>query len=454
VSTATTAETNTGVGRTWQALQNRNYRLYWFGQVVSVTGTWMQNTGMAWLVLEKSDSALALGSVSTVQFTPFLIFALFGGVLADRLPKRRLLIGTQSVLLVQAAILATLVALGNVALWQIYVLAGVQGMANALDNPTRQAFIVEMVGPEDLPNAIALNSGQQQVGRLCGPALGGVTIALLGVSGCFFLNACSFLAVLAALIFMDTKRLFVPPPLKRGGKVLGQVAEGLKYALKTPNIAFELIMMVMLGTFGFNMTVLLPLIARYVLHSGSSGFGLVTSALALGSLIAALSVAYVSKATLKMLLFGATSFSCMLLVVAVSHWWLLTLPMMVGLGYSSTFYRATNNSRLQLEAPPQLRGRIMSLNSLLFQGTTPVGALVIGVLADVNGVQAATAELGIACLLGVIAAVIYYRAHHNEMITDDELNDRNRRIEDFHTDGAAAEDAPRRVAEPAPAGGS
>jgi len=194
------SESVAGVGRTWRALQNKNYRLYFFGQVVSVTGTWMQNTGMAWLVLQKSDSALALGSVSTVQFTPVLFFSLFGGVLADRFPKRRLLMTTQSILLIQASILAVLVAAGNIQLWQIYCLAAVQGMANALDNPTRQAFILEMVGPEDLPNAIALNSGQMQVGRLCGPALGGITIALLGVAGCFFLNAFSFFAVLAALI--------------------------------------------------------------------------------------------------------------------------------------------------------------------------------------------------------------------------------------------------------------
>jgi len=430
-----------GVGRTWRALQNKNYRLYFFGQVVSVTGTWMQNTGMAWLVLQKSDSALALGSVSTVQFTPVLFFSLFGGVLADRLPKRRLLMATQTALLVQATLLAVLVASGNFQLWQIYGLAAVQGIANALDNPTRQAFILEMVGPDDLPNAIALNSGQMQVGRLCGPALGGVTIALLGVSGCFFLNAASFLAVLTALVIMDTKALFAAPSLKRGGRVLSQVRDGLSFALRTPNIAFELIMMVMLGTFGFNMTVLLPLIAKYVLHSGEAGFGLVTSALAVGSLIAALSVAYVSKATLKMLLFGATSFSIMLLVVAASHWWLLTLPMLVGLGYSSTFYRATNNSRLQLESPPELRGRVMSLNSLLFQGSTPIGALVIGFLADLNGVQAATAELGAACLLGVIVAVMYHRAHHAEMISDAELN---RRASDTDRIAAAGEGSGRR----------
>ncbi len=392
--------------------------------MISVIGTWMQNTGLAWLVLQRTNSALALGSVSTVQFAPVLLFSLFGGVLADRFPKRTLLMITQSVLLVQSLTLAVLVAFTHIQIWQIYGLAAVQGIAQALDNPTRQAFILEMVGPDDLPNAIALNSGQMQVGRLTGPAIGGVAIALIGVAGCFFLNAFSFLAVLGALFLMDPKRFFPVELTKAGGKVLSQVAEGLRYAIATPNIVFELIMMVMLGTFGFNMTVLLPLIAKYVLHSGPSGFGLVTSALAAGSLIAALTVAYASKASLKMLIFGATSFSCMLLVVSVSHWWILTLPMMVGLGFSSTFYRATNNSRLQLESPGHLRGRVMSLNSLLFQGSTPIGALVIGALAEINGVQAATAELGVACLIGVIVAVIYHRAHRAEMISDADLMSR------------------------------
>jgi MFS family permease len=389
--------------------------------MVSVTGTWMQNTGLAWLVLNKSDSALALGSVSTVQFTPVLLFSLFGGVLADRFPKRTVLMVTQAGLLLQATALTLVVALGSVHLWQIYLLALMQGCFQAIDAPTRQSFIVEMVGPEDLPNAIALNSGQLQVGRLCGPALGGVAIALIGVVGCFALNAVSFVAVLLALVLMNAAKFFPVRRSSRKGNVLGQVAEGLKYALKTPNIAFELIMMVVLGTFGFNMTVLLPLIAKYVLHSGPSGFGLVTSALAVGSLFAAGAVAYASKATLKMLIFGATSFSVMLLVISVSHWWIVTLPMMVGLGFSSTFYRAVNNSRLQLESPSDLRGRVMSLNSLLFMGSTPIGALVIGFLAQVNGVQAATAELGAVCLAGVVAALAYHRRHRAEMITDEEL---------------------------------
>jgi MFS family permease len=409
------------MGRTFRAMSNPNYRLYWTGQIISVSGTWMQNTAMAWLVLQLTNSALALGSVSTVQFAPILLFSLFGGVFADRFPKRRLLVVTQSIMLLQALALAVLVATGLIRLWEIYLLAAVQGCANALDNPVRQAFLVEMVGTEDLPNAIALNSSQFQVGRLVGPALGGLSIPLVGISGCFFLNSASYIAAVGTLALMQSSRFFPSRRSIKATNVLGQMAEGLRYAVSSPDIALALILMVFLGTFGFNMSVLLPLIARYVLHSGPSGFGLVTSALAVGSLIAALSIAYMSRASRLMLLGGAAFFSFFLLAVSFSHWWAVTLPLMVMVGLASTIYQATNNARLQLVSPSHLRGRIMSLNSLLFAGTTPIGALVIGALADYNGVQAATAELGIICMAGVVVALIYFQRVRHRLIPESEL---------------------------------
>jgi MFS family permease len=432
-------DTGRSVSGTFKALRNPNYRLFWFGQIVSVTGTWMQNTAMAWLVLKMTNSPFALGSVSTVQFSPVLFFSLFGGVIADRFPKRRLLFATQTVMMVQAAAVGVLVATGLVRLWEIYALAALQGCANAIDNPTRQAFIVEMVGPEDLPNAIALNSSQFQLARLAGPALGGIAIAAVGTAGCFFLNAASFLAVIGGLALMNPKKFF-PAAYSGGGNMLAKVHEGIRYAFSVPDITLALIMMAVLGTFGFNMTVLLPLIARYVLHAGPSGFGLITSALAVGSLLATLTIAYVSRASRVMLLAGAASFSSLLLAVSVSHWWALTIPLMIGLGFASSMYTATNNSRLQLVTPGHLRGRVMSINSLLFQGSTPIGALVIGFLAEKNGVQAATAELGIICLAGVVVALFYYRRVRYKLIPESQLYERA--TQQFAAQASAPADLP------------
>src|SRR5207248_4939744 len=284
------------LARTFRALRNPNYRLYWLGQLVSLTGTWMQRIAQSWLVLQLTHSPLALGTVTTVQFTPILLFSLFGGVLADRAPKRRLLVCTQTVMALQALAFAVLIASGQIRLFEVYILAAVLGVANALDNPTRQAFVVELVGKEDLPNAVALNSTLFNTSRIAGPAVGGVLIATIGLAGCFYLNALSFLAVIGGLLLMDPARFFAGRPSRRGN-VARQIGEGLRYAVTTPDIALVVLLMGVLGTFGYNFTVVLPLLARDVLHSGAAGFGALTAAMGLGSLAAALGVAYHGRAT-------------------------------------------------------------------------------------------------------------------------------------------------------------
>jgi MFS family permease len=237
------------VSRTFRALGNYNYRLYWCGQLVSLIGTWMQRIGQAWLVLQLTDSPLALGTITTIQFTPVLLFSLFGGVLADRVPKRKLLITTQSVMLLQATTLAVLTSTGLINLALLYVLAAVLGTTSALDNPTRQAFVSEMVGPDDLPNAVALNSSQFNSARLIGPGLGGLAIAAIGIAGCFYLNAISFFAVLTSLLLMRPHELFHPPAIRRG-RVLGQIGEGLRYAVTTPDFLLLVMLLAVIGTFG------------------------------------------------------------------------------------------------------------------------------------------------------------------------------------------------------------
>ncbi|HZU78141.1 MAG TPA: MFS transporter, partial [Dehalococcoidia bacterium] len=300
--------------QTFRALRIRNYRLFWTGQVVSVTGTWMQRIAQAWLVLKITNSPLALGTVTTIQFAPILIFSLFGGVLADRVPKRRLLVITQSVMATQALIFALLVSTGLIQLVHIYILAAILGTANAVDNPTRQAFVVELVGPDDVGNAVALNSTQFNVARLVGPALGGLTIAAIGMAGCFYLNAASYAAVIGALLMMRPRDFFnVAQPAR--GHVIRQIGEGLRYAVTTPDIALVVLLMAALGTFGYNFTVILPLIARYVLRSGPVGFGALTSAMGVGSLVSALGIAYSGRATRRTLLVGASTFSVLLLAV-------------------------------------------------------------------------------------------------------------------------------------------
>lgn len=407
---------------TFASLHVRNYRLYFSGQLISQLGTWMQSTALSWYVITHTHSALALGAVSTFRTLPVLFFALFGGVIADRLPKQRLLIGTQSALAVQAIALAVLTSSGLITLPLIYMLAAMQGVANSLDTPARQAFVMEMVGPQDVPNAVALNSSLLQMTRLVGPALAGITIATLGTALCFYINAFSFIAVLIGLIMMDPSRFYNAERPRRAA-MLRQLGEGLHYAVTTPDILLAVITMAVLGTFGYNFQVIIPLIAQFVLHTSSVGFGLLTSALAVGSLTAGLGVAWLGRATRRVMLTGAACFSVALLAVGLSGSWLLLVPLLAALGLSSTVFTATNNARLQLITPPHLRGRVMSINTLLFAGSTPIGSLIVGGMAERTGVQPAIAAMGGLCILGVLAALLYLRRVRGSLIpTGEEAN--------------------------------
>ena len=396
--------------QTFRALRNRNYRLFWSGQVISAIGAWMQRTALAWFVLRATDSPVALGLVTMFQTLPVLCLALFGGVIADRVPKRRLLIVTQSVMLVQALALALVTADGAANLTVIYLLAAALGSATALDSPTRQAFVKELVGPADVPNAVALNSIVFNSARLIGPALGGITIAAVGVSGCFLLNALSFVAVLIGLVLMRPAQFFDAPRPRRG-KVLSQIVEGLRYAARTPEIAVVMLLMAVIGTFGYNFTVVLPLFARYVLNAGPIGFGSLTSAMAIGSLMAAFGIAYTGRVTQRTLLIGASGFSLLLAGLALSDRWAVTIPVLVLLGLFSIVFTATANSRLQLVTPPELRGRVMSLYTLLFLGSTPVGSVLISALVDRQGVRIALGEAAAVCAVGTVLGMLYVRAH-------------------------------------------
>ena len=394
---------------TFRSLRNHNYRLFFFGQMISLTGTWMQTIGQAWLVLDLTHSPLALGTVTMLQFLPISLLVLFGGVIADKVPKRRLLVLTQTAAMTQAFILAFLAWSGLVALWQLYVLAAMLGLTNAIDNPTRQAFVVEMVGRDDIANAVALNSSLFNGARLFGPALGGVIIAVVGVGAAFFINGVSFIAVIIGLLLMKPDLLY---PATRGGegRLLEQLAEGLRYSLRTPAILLVLILMAAIGTFGYNFTVVLPLLARNVLHVGSIGFGGMTSAMGVGSLAAALVLATLRKPSRRTLFIGATAFAILLAAVAASHWYALTLVLLVALGVASISFTATANSSLQISAPDHLRGRVMSLYMLLFAGTTPIGGELTGFMAEHIGVRPTVGIEAAICAVGIAAALAYLAA--------------------------------------------
>lgn len=402
-----------GLRRAFSSLRIYNYRLYWFGQLVSLTGTWMQRLAQAWLVLNLTHSPFALGTVSTIQFLPITLFSLWGGVIADRIPKRRLLIATQSIAAVQALCLAALTSLGMIKLWEIYILAGALGLSSAFDGPARQAFPVELVGREEVANAVALNSTLFNTSRIAGPSLAGIAIAGVGVAGCFWLNAASFLAVIAALIAMRPSQFFAVPPRQRGS-TLQLVRGGLAYAWRTPAIFVLLLALLFMGTFGYNFNVLLPLVARYLLATNSLGYGFLFAALGAGSLAAALTLAYTRAQTLRMVLLGGACFVILLALLGLSHIYPLSLLVLLLLGAASIAYSASTQTRLQVLVPDELRGRVMSLYTLLFAGSTPIGSFFIGGVSQRWGVSTAVVAAALLAAIGLVVAWLYLRTRTAE----------------------------------------
>lgn len=395
-------------GGIFRALRVRNYRLFYLGQLVSLSGSWMQRVAQAWLVLRLTDSPLALGMVTALQFGPLLVLSLFGGVIADRVPKHRLLVLSQAAMACQAVVLAVLAGSGAVELWHVYVLALALGLASAVDHPTRQAFVIEMVGPRDVQNAVALNSTVFNGARIVGPAVGGWVTAAAGEAACFWVNSASYLVAIAALLAMRAAELFdVPRPAR--GNVLGQLREGIAYALGNREICVLLIPVVALGTFGFNFQTFVPLLGHYVLEAGPQGYGLLFSCMGAGSVAAALRLAALREATQRRTYLGGAAFVGLLFLVAVTSWPPLLALLLAGLGGASIVFSATANARMQLIPPAELRGRVMSIYTMLFAGVTPIGAFTLGTLSERFGVQRALAICAAICLLGLVAGLLYAR---------------------------------------------
>ena len=395
-----------GLLRTFIALRHRNYRLFFFGQMISLIGTWMQTTAQAWLVLELTHSAWLLGLVGALQFLPVMVLSLFGGVLADRLPKRTALLFTQSFALVQATVMWILVATGTVQIWHIMILAALLGLTNSLDMPTRQAFVVEMVGREDLPNGVALNSSIFNMARVLGPGLGGLMIAWLGVAPLFLLNAISFIAVIIGLFMIDQKQLFALPTRRSEGarpSTFQSLREGLSYVWHVPSVLLVIVLIGVISLFGINFNVMLPLFATTVLHSGAAGFGFISSAFGLGSLFSALWIAWTNhKPSIRYMLVAALVFCVLEVSFALSQAYILSLVLIASVGFAQIALSATANTTLQTVAPNHLRGRVMSVYMMVFAGSVPLGNIFAGGLAHLYG---APISLLVGGGLSLIAAI-------------------------------------------------
>jgi MFS family permease len=390
---------------TFHSLRVRNYRLFASGQVVSLTGTWMQRVGQDWLILQLTHSATALGLTTALQFLPMLLFGMYGGVLADRYPKRRLLLVTQVAGALLAAVLGVLDVTGTVTAWHVYVLAFALGAVTAVDTPTRQAFVVELVGPADLPNAVGLNSAVFNSARIMGPAIAGVLISAIGTSVVFLGNAASFAAPIVALVLMRDDELHRGKPV---AKAKGQARAGLRYVRSRPELLMPIVLIGIVGMFGLNFQMTLALMAKQTFHRDASAYGFLSTALAAGSLLGALVAAKRAEPRHRILYAGAFAFGALEFVDAFlpSYWMLVVLLVPTGLAILTMTTSA--NSLCQLQSAPAMRGRVMALYVLVFLGGTPIGAPIIGAMAAAWGPRSSLYVGGAATMLAAIGCAIAF----------------------------------------------
>jgi MFS family permease len=387
-------------------LRNRNYRLFATGQVVSNSGTWMQRVAQDWLILSLTHgSGTALGITTGLQFLPLLLFGLYGGVLADRFPKRRVLMITQAVMGALALLLGVLALTGTAQVWHVYALAFLLGVATVVDNPTRQTFAVEMVGPNDLSNAIALNSAIFNTARIVGPAIAGVLIAAIGTGPVFIVNAASFGAVLLGLYLMREDELYVRDRVPRAK---GQLREGLHYVRERRDLVMLLIIVFFVAAFGMNFQMTTALMSREVFHSGASSFGLASTMLAVGAVSGSLLAARRKRPRMRLMLVAAAFFGVLEIVSGVMPNYGLFLVTLIPTGVALLTFNTTANAVMQLSVPAGMRGRVMGLYMLVFAGSSPIGAPLLGWLAEVFGPRSSLiigGVVSVAAVLGVVAVM-------------------------------------------------
>jgi MFS family permease len=391
--------------RSFNSLEVPNYRRYFVGQLISLSGTWMQTVAAIWVVLSLTGSGVAVGLTTALQFLPMLLFGAWGGLVADRVSKRRLLIVTQVLMAIPAVGLLAVTAAGVVTPWMVYLGVLAMGSVNAIDNPARQSFVIEMVGADRVVNAVSLNSVIVQSARIVGPALAGILIATVGVVPCFALNALTFVAMIFALRGMDPERLQAAPIAPREP---GAIRAGLRYVRATPELAVPLALLGLVGTLGFNFQVVLPLLAKFSFEGGATAYGALVSAMAVGSIAGALVTGHHGRTGPRLIAGGALAFGLLALLAAAMPTLALEVAVLAGLGAASVTFAATINSSLQLAVSPEMRGRVMALYSVVFFGSTPIGGPLTGWLAETYDPRVALLLAGITGLSAAWAAHVSF----------------------------------------------
>jgi MFS family permease len=396
--------------RSFSSLEIPNYRRYFAGQLVSLSGNWVQIVAEMWLILELTGSALAAGFTAALQFLPMLLFGAWGGVLADRWPKRRLLIATQTAMIAPALALWGLTGAGAIEPWMVFVLVFARGAVNAIDNPTRQSFVVEMVGTDRVVNAVGLNSVLIHSARIVGPAVAGAMIALVGIATCFLINAFSFAAMIVALRGMDQRRLAEPPEPRGDGGVLA----ALRYVRGEPRLLVPLAMMALVGTLAFNFQVILPLLARFAYDGGATAYSALAIAMAAGSIIGALVTGARTRVSQHLIVGAALGFGVLALIAAAAPTLPVAIALLVPLGTFTVIFAASINSSLQLDTAPHMRGRVMALYSVVFLGSTPIGGPIVGALSELAGARAGLVLGGVAALVAAAGGAYAFARRRDE----------------------------------------
>jgi MFS family permease len=388
---------------TFSSFRVRNYRIHFLGSSVSNIGTWMQRIAQDWLVHELTDSAAAVGVTLALQFLPMLLFGLYGGVLADRFDKRKLMIGTQVVLGLTGLTLAALTFSGSVNVYHVYALAFVVGLATVVDNPARQAFVSEMVGPHLLPNAVSLNSANFQSARLIGPAVAGVVITGVGVGWAFLYNGLSFIAPITGLLLMRAAEL---TPVTRAPRARGQLREGLRYVGSRPELLWPIVLLGFIGTFGYNFAIWLVAFTDQVFHADAGTYGLLNSLMAIGSVVGALLAAKRGSRRMRFTVAAAALFGVLLMVAAAAPTFWVFAAMMPLVGLAAMTFQVTANAGIQLHTEPAMRGRVISLMMMVFVGGTPFGGPLTGWLSDAYGARTGLLAGGAVCAVAALGVAL------------------------------------------------
>jgi len=399
----------TVVRTNFPALTHKNFRIYWFGQCVSLVGTWAQSIGQTWLVLSLTGSPLLLGILGAIQFLPITIFSLFAGVIIDRYPKKQIILITQFTSMILAFTLSALVFTRTVSYGHILILALILGFSNTIDMPSRQAFTIELAGKKDLMNAIALNSASFNLARIIGPAIGALIMASFGAGWCFLLNGFSFLAVIVSLLKVEV----TPYVRKKVSDInmLKEIKDGLKYIAREPALLQTIVMVLIIGIFVFNFNILIPVFTKNILHQGEKIYGLLMSALGAGSLVGALMVSVKSKSgpNMKILLRSSIMVSITLILISFTRTYYYTAILLVLTGIFNIWFSTTANSTLQITTEDEYRGRVMSVYSLVFAGASPIGNMFAGITSDMFGANTSFLLSGVLTIVLIALLSLFFK---------------------------------------------